>query len=65
MGNMSTFLEVFISMLYYFRKVHRETSAVSRKSMQRATPCTLSGGCEYSKILAGNKTMLIIPDLTL
>ena len=32
-------------MLYYFRKMHKETNnVVSRKSMLRSTPCTVSGG---------------------
>ena len=54
-------------MLYYFREMHIETNAVSIKSMYASTPCTFVGeiGCKCNQILAGNKTMLIIPDLTL
>ena len=32
-GNMSTFLKILISMLYYFREMHIETKEVSRKSL--------------------------------
>ena len=32
-GNMSTFFQILISMLYYFREMHIETNAVSRKSI--------------------------------
>ena len=32
-GNMSTFLKLFISMLYDFREMHIDTNAVSRKSI--------------------------------
>ena len=32
-GNMSTFSKLLISMVYYFREMHIETSAVSGKSM--------------------------------
>ena len=58
-GNMSTFSNLLISMMYYLREMHIETNAVSRKSMLTSTPCI------FSKTLAGNKTMLIIPDFTL
>ena len=43
-GNMSTFSNLLISMMYYLREMHIETNAVSRKSMLTSTPCTLSGG---------------------
>ena len=67
---MSTFSKLRISMAYYFREMHIETNAVSRKSRplcerRQHAPYVEEIGCIFRKILAGNKTMLIIPDFTL
>ena len=71
-GNMNTFLKILISMLYYFREMHIETNAVSKKSRPYVNVNTMhrmwrksDAYVGPSKILAGNKTMPIIPDLTL